>query len=330
VDKKRFSLCLISVVILTTAFTAGLAFGSIDLGISGIIDGLTGRSETESIIITELRIPRVTGAALAGAALACAGLILQCVTGNGLCAPNIMGINAGAGFMVMVLLCFFPAAWRLLPGAAFIGTVCTTSVILLISSGGRHHSSATLILSGVAVSAILNAGISFLSIRFPDVLSSYVAFSVGGFSGIGFDDIAVPAVITAVSLAGAAALAPKMDLLCLGDDLASSLGVRVRLLRTLCLLISSALCAAAVSFAGLLGFVGLVVPHIVRRLAGNKMGICIPICGLLGGSLVILADLAGRTLFAPSEIPAGVFMALIGTPFFLRLLIKRRDGIDGM
>ena len=290
-----------------------------------ILHAFSGGKDTAAVIVVGLRLPRVLAAAAAGAALAVAGLILQAVTNNDLCAPNIIGVNAGAGFAVILLLSLFPAAWRLLPAAAFVGALATSFIVLAVASAAPSHGGrATLVLAGVAVASILNAGISFLSLRFPDVMSSYTAFSVGGFSGVGLEDISVPAAIIAVCLVAAMMLSRRMNLFCLGDEIASSLGVKVKVLRAAALVIAAALCAAAVSFAGLLGFVGLVVPHIVRRLIGADLRADIPLCALLGAALTIVSDLIGRVAFAPTELPAGIVMAAVGAPFFLWLLVRRR------
>ena len=156
--------------------------------------------------------------------------------------------------------------------------------------------------------------------------SRVAVFGVGGVGGVSFGQLAVPTVLVLGVLAAAALLARRLDLLCLGDSLASGLGVRVKLLRTLTLLLASAAAGAAVSFAGLLGFVGLMVPHMARKLLGRwDVPRLLPACALLGATLVILADLLGRVLFAPSEVPAGIITAFIGAPFFFALLLQRRN-----
>ena len=184
------------------------------------------------------------------------------------------------------------------------------------------------ILAGVAVAALFNAGISFLSQLYPEALTSYASFSAGGFSGVTREDLPVPCGMIAAGVLLAWLLSSRLNLLCLGDELAQSLGVRVRLVRFTALVLSSVLCAAVVSFAGLLGFAGLIVPHIARRILGQDIRPPVPFCALAGGILVILSDLAARTLFSPAELPAGILMAALGAPFFLYLLIrKRRDGV---
>ena len=328
-DVKRIALIFsLSVLFLLICAVLGILFGSVKLGIRDIVASVFDSSDsTEKTIIVSLRLPRVLGAALAGAALSVSGLVLQCVTGNSLCAPNIVGVNSGAGFAVILMLCFMPSAWSLLPLGAFFGALAATLVITAISRFASKRS-VTLVLAGVAVSSLLNSAISFLSLRFPDVMPSYTAFSVGGFSSTVYSELLLPLIIIALCLVSFQFLAPKLNLLLLGDEIAHSLGVNVGLIRFTSLILASALCGAAVSFAGLLGFVGLIVPHAVRRLAGNDMRVNLVLSAILGGGLVILSDLVGRTLFSPSELPAGIITAFIGAPFFLYLLCRRRGDID--
>lgn len=315
---------------LAAACFAGLALGSAQLSAAQVWAALTDRGEeTARLIVWSLRLPRVAGAALAGAGLAGAGVLLQSATGNHLCSPSTLGVNAGAGLAVMAVLCLAPAAHGLLPLAAFAGALATTLTVLGVSfSVGGHSSRTTVVLAGVAVSALLNAGISFFSQLYPDALGSYAAFSAGGFSGVQASDLPVPAAAAAAGLALAWALAGRLNLLALGDEVARSLGVRVQALRLGTLALASALCAAVVTYAGLLGFVGLVVPHAARRLAGGDLRRLLPAACLLGAVLVVTADLAARTLFTPAELPAGILLAALGAPFFLALLFKRRTGDD--
>ena len=316
------------VVLLAGSIVAGILLGSARLSLADVIAVLTGRrtDRTIAVILYSLRLPRVAAALLAGAGLAVAGLLLQSATDNDLCSPNVIGVNAGAGFAVMVCLCLFPMAFQLLPVLAFVGALATTMLVLGMSfTSRRFEVKTTVILAGVAVGTLFNAGIAFLSQLYPDILLSYSTFSAGGFSEIYAKDLIVPGIMIGIGILCAQLLAGKLNLLCLGDELAQSLGVRVRLVRLAALVLASALCAAVVSFAGLLGFVGLMVPHIARRLVGRDIRILTPACSLAGASLVILSDLAARTLFSPAELPAGILMAALGAPFFLYLLFRRRS-----
>ncbi|MBR6513235.1 MAG: iron ABC transporter permease [Clostridia bacterium] len=317
---KKFILLLILLIL---SIALALCVGAVNI--------FACDKDTLYTILTTIRLPRVLGAALCGAALATGGTILQCVTQNHLSAPSVIGINSGAGFAVILTLCFIPSLWMLLPVAAFLGAILSCALIMGIAFGtGKKTGGSIIILCGVAVSSMLSAGISFLSLRYPDVLSSYTAFSVGGFSGTGWRELLIPCIIIHIALIVLQAISPKLNLLCLGDEMASTLGVNVRSIRITALICTSALCACAVSFAGLLGFVGLIVPHIVRRMAGNDIRYNIPLSYTAGAVLCVLSDLLGRTLFTPTELPCGIIMAFIGAPFFLYLLIARRYKGDRM
>jgi len=322
-------LMLALVLLLASAVVLALRYGSAPLTLQQVWRGFwkTDPGGTESLILWVSRLPRAAACLLAGAAFAVSGVLLQVATNNPLAGPNIIGVNAGAGFAMVLGMCLAPMAYSLFPLLAFAGAFCCTMLIVFVANkaGGSR---VTIILSGVAVSTLLSAGISMLKLLYPDLAVTYSYFSVGGVSGVTFEDLAVPAAIIAVVLTVAMLFSVKLNLLCLGDAIAGSLGVRVKLLRTLALLLASAAAAAAVSFAGLLGFVGLMVPHIARRIiGGGDVRKLIPVSALLGSVLVVLADLLGRVLFAPSEVPAGIITAFVGAPFFFVLLLQRRNRI---
>ncbi len=322
---KRRLVAVFSVLTAVLAVTVLLAFtvGSARFTLKEMFAALfNGGDETVRFILLSLRLPRIAAAALAGAGLSVAGLLLQTVTDNDLCSPSVIGVNAGAGFAVIAVMCIFPAAYRLLPFAAFAGAAAATLTVLGISFSVGRAVRTKVVLAGVAVAALLNAGISFFSQLYPDVLASYASFSAGGFSDIYADDLIVPAIMIAGGVAVASVLSRRINLLVLGDDIAAGLGTAVKPLRFFTLLLASMLCGAVVSFAGLLGFAGLIVPHMARRIAGHDLRVLVPVCVLCGASLVILSDLAARTLFSPAELPAGILMAALGAPFFLYLLFR--------
>lgn len=326
--QKAGGVALLLLLLLGVALLA-LRLGSARLSSTAFWGGLLGKAEfqTETLILYQLRLPRILGGILAGVGLSVSGVLLQSITGNELAGPNIIGINAGAGFAAILTLYFWPTQILLLPAGAFVGAFLTT--LLIIGVAGRvSHARATVILVGVAVTALLNAGISMISLLEPDVLASYNHFSIGGLSGILPIKLLAPAVIILIAFIAALLFAGRIDVLCLGDGLAASLGVRVRPLRVLCLLLASASAAAVVSYAGLLGFVGLIVPHMARRLAGGSIRRQLCYAAPLGGLLVLLADLLGRVLFAPSELPVGIILAFLGAPFFFYLLLRRRRHED--
>ena len=314
---------VIMAAVLGITAAAALMLGSAGISPADAVRTLIfGGEGTASVIMRTIRLPRVLAAFLAGTGLSVSGTLLQGVTDNGLASPNIIGVNSGAGFLTILLLSFFPTAYTALPFTAFFGALVTT--LLIVGIAGRIGTSKiTVILAGMVLTTILNSGISLTALINTDILATYNYFSVGGIGGISLDRLAVPAVFIAVSFAASVLLAPRIDALCLGDSLAASLGIRVARLRTVCLIAASASAAASVSFAGLLGFVGLIVPHMTKLLVGGGIRRRILASPFVGGSLVILADLLGRTVVAPTEIPVGIVMAAIGAPFFLILLLRR-------
>ena len=314
-------------IITAVSAVLGLCWGSASLKLADLIPGLLypDSGTVAARILWVVRLPRVAASLLAGGGLALSGLLLQSAAGNPLAGPNIIGVNAGAGFAIVLGMWLVPVGYRLMPLLAFLGAFGCTLIIVLIAdrAGGSR---VTIVLAGVAVTALLNAGISLIKLIDPDLSAAYTSFSVGGVAGVALSELGGPALIIGAALAAGMLLAGRMNLLCLGDALASSLGVRVRPLRMTALILASATAGAVVSFAGLLGFVGLMVPHIARKLTGcTDLRKLLPACMLLGGTMVTLADLLGRVLFAPSEVPAGIITALIGAPFFFVLLMQRRN-----
>ncbi|MFR1518486.1 MAG: FecCD family ABC transporter permease [Clostridia bacterium] len=315
-------------VLLFMMFLA-LRLGSSAMDHASFFNGLLKRpgAETQSTILYALRLPRMLAGLLAGIGLSVSGVLLQSVTNNALASPNIIGVNAGAGFCVMLCLTAFPTHVYVLPPAAFLGAFGTTLLIVVLSEKAGASKN-TVILAGIACSALFQAGISFLSVLDPDALVSYTAFSIGGFSGVTMKKLYIPAGLILLSLLLSLFFSGKINVLCLGDNMAASLGIRVRILRILCLIFASASAAAVVSYAGLLGFVGLTVPHITRRLTGGNLMRQLIFAPLIGGILVLTADLVSRTFFAPTEIPVGIVTAAAGAPFFLALLLRRKEPAD--
>lgn len=308
--------------LLMLTMVAGLCFGSAPLSLSQLAAAFSGAGTARTILLG-IRLPRVLAGLLAGVGLSAAGVLLQTVTANELASPNIIGINSGAGLAVILLLTLAPKAGMWTSAAAFCGAFGASLLILAV--GSRLGSSRTgILLVGIAVTTLFNAVISFLSLLDEGVLAQYNHFTVGSLRAVYLGELWVPGLIILTGFGCAMALSGRLGILCLGDAAASALGVRVRSLRIGAMACAAACAAAVVSFAGLLGFVGLVVPHMARALVGERPSRLLPASAILGGILVILADLLGRTVFAPSELPVGIFMSLIGAPYFLYLLVRRK------
>lgn len=319
-DRKFVCTALTALFVLLAIFFLSLFIGSVSIDVSRLFT----LGSVDNIVFFSLRLPRVLAAFLSGLAFSLSGLLIQRATGNGLSSPNIIGINSGAGASVLLFLSLFPNMFSLLPLVAFLGSLLAVSMVFLISSlTNRVSSSLSLILAGVAVNALFNAFISTIGSLDPDVMASYSSFSIGGFAGVYASMLKIPAIIIIISLLIAFALTRRMDVIMLGDEIASSMGYRPARIRILLIAVASLLAAAAVTFSGLLGFVGLVTPHIASFLTAGKSRMTLVLSALIGPSLVMLSDLASRTIISPSELPAGVFMALIGVPFFIFLLLRR-------
>lgn len=315
-------------VLLGVVLLCGVRYGSAELEWGTFFAALLRQegAETESLILYSVRVPRVLAGMIGGIGLAVSGVLLQAVTDNALAAPNIIGVNAGAGFAAVLFLAFLPGMHAVLPIAAFAGAFVTT--LLIVALAGKNART-SVILAGAAVTALLNAGISGITYVDTDLLAAYNAFSVGGFRGVRVGQLILPAGMIAVCFAAAMFASRQIDLLCLGDSGAAVLGVPVRRMRLLCILCASASAAAVVSYAGLLGFVGLMVPHIARKIVGYKTAVLLPASAMVGAIVTVSADMIGRMLAAPSEIPVGIVMAFVGAPFFLFLLHRRRrEGQD--
>ena len=270
-----------------------------------------------------MRLPRAFAAVLAGSALAVSGAIIQAVLNNAMAAPNIIGVNSGAGLAVTLLVAVNPAAVSYLPYAAFFGALAACLCIYAIAAR-TGASRMTITLVGITISSILTAGINTVKTVFPDSLYNSNAFLVGGISGVSMARLNPACWLIGLGLVCAWLMAKDTDVLNLGEETAGSLGMNVKVTRFLLLLLASVLAGSAVSFAGLLGFVGLLAPHICRRFVGGAHQRLIPACALGGATLVLLCDLAARLLFAPYELPVGIILSLVGGPFFLMLILVQR------
>lgn len=313
---------------LTVLATLGsLWFGSVALSPAEIFSALLGRGgdSTAAKIVLYSRLPRTCAALLAGSALAVSGAVIQTVLNNPLASPGIISVNSGAGLAVALLCAAVPAAQRLSPFAAFGGALLGVGLVLGLSERAGA-SRMTLVLAGVAISNLFSAGIDAVVTLVPDAIGGVTDFRIGGFHGIAMARLALPAVLIAVSLLAVLSLSQQLDILALGGDTARSLGLPVGPVRFLLLALAAALAGAAVSFSGLLGFVGLIVPHAMRRLAGEDSFPLLASSALGGACFVTVCDLLARVLFAPFELPVGVVLSFAGAPFFLWLLFRRRGG----
>lgn len=328
--RSRTLVTIIACAFLVVFTIAAVLIGSSTVSLSELFALLTGGSISDSArsILVNVRFPRVLAALLSGAALAISGALIQAVLDNPLAGPNIIGINSGAGLAVLLAGSFFPGLLYLQPLAAFAGALFCAFIIFIISlSAGTTR--LTLVLAGIALSSIFAAGMNTILIINPDAYVGASTFLVGGLSGTLMQNLLWPAVYIVFGAIAACLISSRLNILSLGDVTAHSLGMRVPRWRITILALAALLAGAAVSFAGLLGFVGLIVPHLVRFLVGHDNRIVIPLSAVFGAAFVVCCDLCSRVLFAPYELPVGILMAFLGGPFFIYLIIKNRKTNDG-
>ena len=253
------------------------------------------------------------------------GAVIQAVLANKLASPSIIGVNAGAGLAVTISCALGAISGWAIAGSAFAGAFA--AVLLIMTAAQKTGASrTTVILGGVAVNAFLNALSEAVTTLVPDVGVMTVDFRVGGFSAVSYTRLIPSGALILIALTVLLTLCNDLDVLALGEETAQSLGLSVKKLRTVFLVLAAMLAGAAVSFSGLLGFVGLVVPHAVRKLVGSDSGNVLPLCIFGGAGFVTICDLAVRMMFSPYELPVGIILSVLGGPFFLMLLIKKRGG----
>lgn len=306
-----------------------LYLGAAALSPAQLLDALlSGPGSTAGRIFWFARLPRTAGCLLAGAALSTAGCVIQNVLSNPLASPNIIGVNAGAGLAVTICCALGCLSGWALAGAAFGGAFLA---VVLVSLAAKlvGASRTTVILSGVAVNAFLGAVSDAVTNLVPEAGVMSGNFRVGGFGAVVPARLIPAGILIGLALGAVFALHNELEVLSLGEDTARSLGLNAGRMRTMFLGLAALLCGAAVSFAGLLGFVGLIVPHAVRRFAGNECARLLPLCALWGGAFVTVCDLIARLAFRPRELPVGILLSALGGPFFLYILSKRGGSRHG-
>jgi iron complex transport system permease protein len=324
---KPLARLLLLTALLAVALVLAVRLGAVPLGVREILAAVRGRGDPAAVaIVRDLRLPRSVQAALVGAALAASGAAFQALLRNPLAEPYILGVSGGAavGAVCAIVLGLAAHVWAV-PLAAFLGALLAILLVLRISvSIGSTLDTRVLLLGGVVIGAFFNACI-LLALTFADTESfrSAIFWMMGSFSGATWRGSGVLALYLVPALLVLLALARPLNLLAIGEETAAYLGVPVERVKYLAYATASLLTAAAVAVAGVSGFVGLVVPHVVRFLWGSDYRFLIPASALLGAAFLVLADAVARTAAAPTELPMGAVTALVGVPFFLWLLRRR-------
>jgi iron complex transport system permease protein len=330
---------VLGTVFLLGSLAVGLLVGPVHLGLVAIADAIashvpllhvhSGLSQPDSAILWQLRAPRVVLGALVGGMLALAGASYQGVFRNPLADPYLLGIAAGAGLGATIAIAYghgIVESHDLIPLAAFVGAgVAVAATYLLGSSAGAGRSPAALILAGVTMACFLTAMQTFVQQQHAQTLQEVYSWILGRLGTSGWHDVALVAPYVLVSSVVILLHRRTLDVLSVGDEEAASLGVNVRRARLAIVVFATVGTAAAVAVSGLIGFVGIIVPHAIRLALGASYRLIVPLSILVGAGFLVLADVLARTLMAPAEVPIGVVTAFFGAPFFAVVLRTSRS-----
>lgn len=316
-----------SSVLLFLLMLISLRFGAADLTWEVINEAVWNfdATETAHVILMDLRMPRVLAAAVVGASLAVSGVIMQALTLNPLASPSIMGVTSGSAFMIALGFALFPqlSHYELIIWS-FTGAALGAGLVFSIGFfTKRGLTPVKLALAGAAVSALLQSLSTMIAIHF-DVARDMSFWYAGGVAGVRMDSVTVIALVGIIGLLASLTLSRSLTILSLGEEMARGLGLKIGWIKLVSLLIVLVLTGAAVSIAGTVGFIGLVIPHMTKKVMGLDYRWVLPASALFGASLLVLADIGARVINPPYETPVGTLTALIGVPFFL--LLARKEG----
>ena len=330
---------VVAAVAVVASAVLGILVGAIDLAPGSVlaeildripgVDLTSGLTSSEAAIVWEIRVPRVVLAGLVGGMLAVAGAGVQGVFRNPLADPCLLGVAAGAGLGATLAIAYMSpeATWPVnpLPLAAFVGAILGVAVTYVLGrASGSASSTATLILAGVAVAAFLTATQTFIQQKNSETFREVYAWILGGLVTVGWSEVALIAPYVVVSGAALLLYRRLLDVMGLGDEEANSVGVRANRVRVAVVTAATLGTAAAVAVSGLIGFVGIIVPHAIRLVFGSSYRVIVPLSLAFGAAFLILSDVIARTVLAPAEVPIGVITAFFGAPFFLLVLSRTR------
>ncbi|SIS70905.1 iron complex transport system permease protein [Kroppenstedtia eburnea] len=319
-NRMKLLLFSLSVVLLLLCMASSMVYGYTDTGWHTAWEAFTDyNGSNEHIVIQHVRLPRSLIAAVVGASLAVAGALMQALTKNPLASPSIFGIQAGAGFFIVVSFSFFSvSSIQGFTWIAFAGAGVAAFIVYFIGSLGRDGlTPIKLTLAGAAVAALFSSLTQGLLVTNEAALDQVLFWLAGSVQGRKLSSLT--AVLPYIAMAGiiCAVLAPKINILTMGEEVARSLGLKTGLVKLFAGLAVILLAGGAVAVAGPIGFIGIVIPHVARFVAGNDYRWILPYCAVLGGILLVAADIAARYVVMPEEVPVGVMTAIIGTPFFI-------------
>lgn len=306
-------------VVLLILLACSLCLGSSAITLPDLISALFHPGSSGYSILVHVRLPRTFGCLVTGSALACAGMIMQSILANPLASPSSVGLQAGAGFGMALVSALLPMSASLSIPAAF-GGACLCAFFIMLLCWKKKASRSTLILAGLAISQIFSAGIDLIITLSDDALLGYTDFKIGSLSGLSLQQLLPAAILCAILLLAAWGCMRQMEVLSLGRSEAMSLGLSVTFWMVVFLGLACGLSAAVISMAGMISFIGLMIPHLVKATMDGSLQRQFGGCMLQGAAFMLFCDLIARTLFAPFEIPTGIVLSLFGGPYFLYLL----------
>lgn len=334
IDRRVPLIALVILIFTAVTLVFSISYGEYDIPPLEVVRTILNINQDHpdyknyALVVHTFRLPRIVLAFLVGMALATSGTIMQGITRNPLADPYLLGVSGGAGLAAVAIIVWLRnVPFGLLPWAAFFGALLMAGAIFTLAWKNGSSTPIRLILIGIALESVVGAFTTVMLLfgEINDVQQAYV-WLTGSVYGRNWEHVQSLGAWLIVFLPAAFLLARGLNTLGLGDDTAKGLGMRVEYQRGLLLLVSVALAAAAVAVSGTIGFVGLIAPHITRRLVGPAHEGLLPVSSLFGGALLVLADLIGRWVIAPSELPVGIVIAMIGAPYFMYLLYRSRNG----
>ena len=329
---KKILILIFILVILIVAMLLYLSLGSVSISLWNIFYGT--ENDISKKILFDIRLPRLINVILVGSALSVSGLLLQALIRNYLAEPGLLGISAGAGLgAILMFLLPTTVPFYFITPVSFLFALATSAVIYLVAKGLNYKytnfiNSNKIILAGIAISAFLSSLNGFLLILSGRNVTQIIYWLNGGFGGKAWNEVYMSLPIVVVGILFAMAMSKSLNVLSLGEELAATMGLRVKSFQALCVGISALLAASAVSIAGIISFVGLIVPNMSRMLIGSDYRYSIPASILIGALLLTVSDLFARMIILPAELPTGIITAFIGAPFFIYLILKKNSDIS--
>ena len=324
---KILIFAVLEIAIVVVALLSSVAYGSKSIPFGDVLGYLfnSGSDSFEAAVIAA-RIPRTVFGVLAGSALGVSGALMQAVTRNPVADPSILGVNTGASLMVVIGIAYLNISSGLgLIGLSFVGAILTALFVYGIASYGiGGANSLKLALSGAAVSTALGALVNTIMLPDSQVMKEFRFWQIGSIGGATWDDIRLVLPFVIIGIIMALILASSLNAMALGDEMAVSLGVNVGLVRALSALAGVMLCAVVTAIAGPVGFVGLMLPHLVRQLLDNDMRLIIPFSAVGGAGLLVISDVIGRVLGRPGELEVGIITAILGAPIFIWIVARSK------